>query len=109
MNQLEELRRIVSRDFDVFSGLALERYFHWKFICEKRYVRMGGWWDRRGENEIDLVCEKSGGGLDFYEIKRNKARISLSGLETKTEAFLKKNPELKGRGLRFLALSLADM
>ena len=109
MNQLEELRRIVQRDFDVFSGLALERYFHWKFVCEKRYVRMGGWWDRKGENEIDLVCEKSDSGLDIYEIKRDKARISLSDLMVKTDAFLRKNPDLKGREMKFLSLSLADM
>ena len=109
MNQLEELRRIAQRDFDVFSGLALERYFHWKFVCEKRYVRMGGWWDRKGENEIDLVCEKSDSGLDVYEIKRDKARISLSDLAVKTDAFLRKNPELKGREMKFLSLSLTDM
>ena len=109
MNQLEELRRIVQRDFDVFSGLALERYFHWKFVCEKRYVRMGGWWDRKGENEIDLVCEKSDGGFDVYEVKRDKARISLSDLMVKTDAFLRKNSDLKGREMKFLPLSLADM
>lgn len=109
MNQLDELRRIVRRDFDVFSGVALERYFHWKFICEKRYVRMGGWWDRKGENEIDLVCERSDGDLDVYEIKRDKDRISLADLEIKMDAFFRKNPELKSRGLNVLPLSLADV
>ena len=109
MNRLDELRRIVRRDFDVFSGVALERYFNWKFICEKRYVRMGGWWDRKGENEIDLVCERSDGDLDVYEIKRDKARISLADLAVKTEAFFRKNPELKSRGLNFRSLSLADV
>ena len=109
MNRLDELRRIVRRDFDVFSGVALERYFHWKFICEKRYVRMGGWWDRKGENEIDLVCERSDGDLDVYEIKRDKARISLTDLAVKTDAFFRKNPELKSRGLNFKSLSLADV
>ena len=70
---------------------------------------MGGWWDRKGENEIDLVCEKSDGGFDVYEVKRDKARISLSELMVKTDAFLRKNPDLKGREMKFLPLSLADM
>ena len=109
MNRLDELRRIVRRDFDVFSGVALERYFHWKFICEKRYVRMGGWWDRKGKNEIDLVCERSDGDLDVYEIKRDRNRISLSDLSIKMDAFFRKNPELKSRGLAVLPLSLADV
>ena len=109
INQLDELKRIVSRDFDVFSGYALERYFHWKFVCEKRYVLMGGWWDRKGENEIDLVCEKSDGSLDVYEIKRDKARISLKDLTVKTNGLLRKNPNLRSRSLQVLSLSLADM
>lgn len=109
MNRLDELRRIAMRDFAVFSWYSLERYFFWKFVGEKRYVRMGGWWDRHGENEIDLVCETADKTLDFYEIKRDEKRISLPKLERKVECFLEKNPERKDMPKKMLALSMNDM
>lgn len=71
---------------------------------------MGGWWDRKGENEIDLVCEdESQGILDFYEIKREKSRISIKDLKGKTEAFFAKNPTLKDRTVHCRGLAVEDM
>ena len=69
---------------------------------------MCGWWDRKGENEIDLVCD-DGKELTFCEIKREKERISLKALENKTIAFFEKNPSLKAKTCRVLSLSLEDM
>jgi len=110
LNQLDELREIVQRDFDTFSGYALERYFYWKFLSEKKYVKMGAWWDRKGENEIDLVCERSGKGeLEFYEIKRDDKRYSPTQLQAKTIAFFRKNPTLSQRPCKIVGLSLKDM
>ena len=108
LRRLEELREIVRRDFSQFSGYALERYFYWKFVEETRFIRMCGWWDRKGENEIDLVCD-DGKELTFCEIKREKERISLKTLENKRIAFFEKNPSLKAKPCRVLALSLEDM
>jgi hypothetical protein len=33
----------------------LERYFRSKFIEEKNITRIGGYWDRKGRIEIDLI------------------------------------------------------
>ena len=110
LGRFKELQELVARDFDTFTGYALERYFYWKFVEDTHYVRMGGWWDRKGENEIDLVCEdESKGTLDFYEIKRDKSRISLKELEGKAAAFFVKNPELQGRVISFKGLSAEEM
>lgn len=79
-----------------------------QFVEETRFVRMCGWWDRKGENEIDLVCD-DGRELVFCEIKREKERISLKALENKTIAFFEKNPSLKAKPSQVLALSLEDM
>ena len=101
---------IATRDFDTFSGLALERYFRWKFECEGRYTRMGAWWDRRGENEIDLVCEDEAENvLDLYEIKRDPARIDLRALADKRDAFLAKNPDKRNLRISLRGLSIKDM
>ena len=71
---------------------------------------MGGWWDRKEENEIDLVCEDAvNGRLDFYEVKRDSKRIDLAALKAKTKAFYAKNPDLRDLDGECRALSLADM
>ena len=48
----------------------LERYFRRVLIERQAYTRIGGWWDRKGENEIDIVAENE---LDdeatFFEVK----------------------------------------
>ena len=110
LGRYDRLLDIATRDFDTFSGPALERYFRWKFECEGRYTRMGGWWDRKGENEIDLVCEDEfEDALDFFEIKREASRIDLDLLRRKSEAFFAKNPEKRNRHVQFSGLSLNDM
>ena len=110
LGRFKELQSLVGRDLDVFSGYALERYFLWKFTEDTSYTRMGGWWDRKGENEIDLVCEDSiNGRLDFYEVKHDVRRIDISVLKAKTEAFYAKNPELRSLVSECRGLSLSDM
>ena len=108
--QLEELRNMVERDFNLFAGRSLESYFKTKFIGEHRYTRVGGWWDRKGENEIDLVCENEfSGALDFYEVKIDASRIDLKALAVKVERFFEKNPVLRTDMSSLRGLSLADM
>ena len=75
-----------------------------------KYTRMDAWWDRKGENEIDLVCDDEvSGKLDFFEVKRDASRIDLHALERKSGAFFAKNPTLKSRNCFFKGLSLEDM
>ena len=110
LRRFEELTAVVKRDLGVFCGYSLERYFYWKFIEDTSFTRMGGWWDRKGENEIDLVCDDEfAGKLVFHEVKIDPRRIDLRRLKEKAKAFIEKNPELNGRSLAFRALSLKDM
>jgi AAA+ ATPase superfamily predicted ATPase len=108
--QMAQLQQLIERDFDVFAGRALERYFRVKFLEEGRYTRIGGWWDRKGENEIDLVCENElDGVLDFYEVKLSFDRYDEARLREKTNAFLRKHPEKCGMNIGFAGLSIKDM
>jgi hypothetical protein len=110
LGRFRELQTLTARDLDAFSGYALERYFFWKFCEDTSYTNIGGWWDRKGENEIDLVCEDSiNGRLDFYEVKRDASRIDLKRLKEKSVAFFQKNPSMKDRKASFDGLSLRDM
>ena len=113
---LRELQRfdvmydLASRDYEAFSGRALEQYFRWKFCEEKKYTRMDSWWDRKGENEIDLVCDDEvSNRLAFFEVKRDQKRINLELLRKKSIAFFAKNPKMGGREVSFGGLSILDM
>jgi AAA+ ATPase superfamily predicted ATPase len=110
LQRFDVMRDYAERDYEVFSGHALEKYFQWKFIEERKYTRMDAWWDRKGENEIDLVCDDEvSGRLDFFEVKRNPGRIDVDLLKHKADAFFAKNPALKSRAAHFAGLSLNDM
>ena len=86
------------------------RAFRERFAEAHVYSQMGGWWDRKGENEIDLVCENEfAETLDFYEVKRDAKRYERAALEAKVEAFFRKNPEKRSRKLSFGSLSLKDL
>ena len=108
--QYAAVRTLVERDFDQFTGRALESYFRRKFLESGRYTRIGGWWDRRGENEIDLVCENElTGALDFYEVKCDAARLDLQALQLKVAAFFRKHPDKMRVGYGVHGLSVEDM
>ena len=110
LGRYEALREIVARDFDTFSGFALERYFYWKFVEDTSYTKMGGWWNRKGEDEFDLVCEDElSGRLDFYEVKRDAARYSPDGLKANIASFFAKHPQKRELNTAVKGLSLADM
>ena len=114
LERFETLRKMVAEDLDVFTGQSLEQYFWWKFVKESDYISMGAWWDRKGENEIDLVCEspaarKNLSALTFFEVKRDAARIDLKALEAKVAAFFEKHPMLRNYKVSCGGLSLADM
>ena len=110
LKMFDELRDLILCDYPVFSGWMLEGYFKALFAETHRYTRMGAWWDRKGENEIDLVCENElKGTLDFYEVKRSATRFNPAVLALKVEAFLKKNPNRRAQGGRKVGLSLSDM
>lgn len=57
MKSFALLRKIVVRDYPVFSGHALEDYFRIKLAESGKWTRIGSWWDRKGENEIDIIAE----------------------------------------------------
>jgi len=106
-----QIRQIIERDWNVFSGFALERYFAAKFAEAGCYTRIGSWWDRKGESEIDLVAENEIKRVaTFCEIKRDPGSISMSALEAKRGAFLRATGAY-GEGWRTncRALSLSNM
>ena len=106
----EQLKTIISRDYNTFSGKMLERYFKAQYAEQKTYTRLGTYWDRKGENEIDLLAiDEINNKADIIEIKRNPDNISEKTLIIKYEAFTKATGELVGFDIQFIGRSLKDL
>ena len=106
--QLALLRQNIENNYELFSGRTLEKYFQTLFMETGKFTQVGNWWDRKGENEIDMIAvnefDKTGMVAD---IKRQSKKLSLTKLEEKVSAlpsasFADYHFELKG-------LSLEDM
>ena len=104
------LRRIVKDGYDVFSGFMLERYFIEVLKEKEKFSRIGQWWDRKGEYEIDIVAiDEFDRLIEFYEVKRNPVKISIPLLEEKIMHFMQVNPEMAKYAKTVEGLSLYDV
>jgi hypothetical protein len=105
-----ELKQIVERDYATFSGLILERFFRTKFIEKGNITRIGGYWDKKGETEIDLiVVNELAKSADIIEIKRNPDNIRIEKLKEKGFYFKQVTRELKDYKIAYKGLSLKDL
>ena len=107
IGNLDHVRNIMERDYDTFSGIILEKYFRAKMIDSMQYSDIQGYWNNKGEDEIDIVAvnefEKH---IVFCEVKRNPKRISLPILEEKSKDIVKKFSKFT---VEYKGLSLEDM
>lgn len=104
------MKTIINRDYETFSGLMLERYFRRVLIERQAYTRIGGWWDRKGENEIDIVVENElNEEATFFEVKRKAVNIDIKMLKHKVQAFMRATGEFKGYKISYEGLSMDDM
>jgi AAA+ ATPase superfamily predicted ATPase len=106
-NRFDLLLELIKRDYAQFSGQTLEQYFREKIAEEGRATRIGGYWDNKGENEIDIIALSE---LDhtalIAEVKRNPRRIDPEKLKSKAE---KVRPNLEGYEIEYKAFSLEDI
>lgn len=105
-----QLRSIIMRDYPTFSGKMLERYFFAKAADSGKYTFIGGWWDRKGENEVDLIAgneiEKT---AEIIEIKRKRKNLNMTSLGEKKEAFIRQVDSLKEYSIKLRGLDIEDM
>ena len=106
---LKSLGEIIERDYSSVSGLMMERYFMKKYQEEGRYI-IGKWWDRKGENEIDLiVVDPIGKETWMYELKKQGYRYKENEFREKVDKVLEQTPELRKMTIHMGSLSLEDM
>ena len=106
---LKALGDIIQRDYSGVSGFMMERYFMKKFQEEGRYI-IGKWWDRKGENEIDLiVTDPIQKEAWMYELKKQGYRYKENEFRKKVDKVLEQTPELRKMTIHLGSLSLDDM
>ena len=107
IGNFDYVRDIVERDYKTYSGIILEKYFRTMMVESKQFSGIQGYWNSKGENEIDIVAiNETEKRLLFCEVKRNPQRIRLEGLEQKAKDIIAKHPTFS---VEYKALSLEDM
>jgi len=107
MERNDLLLEIVERGYEQYSGLVLEQYFRQKWMEEERVTLVGNYWDRKGENEIDMIALND---IDktavVAEVKRQRKKLSASELADKVESIRK---ELAKYDVRQIGLTMEEM
>lgn len=110
IDNYEGVKKIISRDYETFSGLMLERYCKKMLIEKQEFTRIGSWWDRKGENEIDIIAENEfDKNVVFYEVKRKIENIKLSHLNDKVAAFQKSTGKYLDYNIECKSFTLSDI
>jgi AAA+ ATPase superfamily predicted ATPase len=108
MGQLDLIRQNIDKHYTEFSGRTLERYFQRKLMETGQFTQVGNWWDRKGNNEIDIIALNSFEHKGVIaEVKRHADRISLPTLKEKADNL--PQSDFGRYDLRFKGLSMADM
>ena len=106
--QLSLLKQNMVRGYEQFTGHTLEQYFQALVMENGQYTMVGNWWDRKGENEIDLIALNEFDHSSIVaEVKRNSNKISISDLQRKAENL--PASEFGRYKLELRALSMDDM
>ncbi|NOX14981.1 MAG: ATP-binding protein, partial [Epsilonproteobacteria bacterium] len=93
IENFDYVKDIVKRDFSVYSGRFLERYFIEKLKLSHRYSDIGTYWEKANQNEIDIVAiNENEKKLFFAEVKLNSKKIDLKRLEEKSFKLVAKYP-----------------
>jgi len=92
----DRLKDIVTRDFDTFSGRFLEKLFIELLKEEKKYTKIGSYWERNNQNEIDIVAvDDFNKEVLIAEVKLNPDRLSEIVLREKAKNIIKQYTEYK--------------
>ena len=107
LGNYDMLKQYIERDYETFTGKTLERYFTAKLQEEGYFTKIGGWWDKKSENEIDIITinehEKN---CRIFEVKRQTNKLKFDKLQAKAHVFMQNLPGYKHE---IFGLSMSDM
>lgn len=92
-----------------FWGHTLKQWFVRKAIESGQWDRVGGWWDGKGQNEIDLMAiNNETRKILIGEIKTDPQKFDETKLRLKAQEFLKEQ-KLLGYDVELRGLFVEDM
>ena len=90
LKNYEYVQQIIDRDYSAYSGRVLERFFLELLAQQKKYNRMGTYWESKNLNEIDIVAVND---MDkkilIAEVKMNSKKLNLYELQQKGQNLIK--------------------
>lgn len=91
MDNFDYIKAHIERDFNTFSGWQLEGLFKAILAESKRFSKIGGYWDTKGKDEIDIVAinelEKT---VLIAECKRQQSKYNETALIAKSQSLISK-------------------
>lgn len=119
IGQFPALKRIITEDYQTYSGDVLERYFRTKLVESMEYRDIGGWWDPKGytdsdghhqQCELDIVAQRLDKRvIEVYEVKRNPEKVNHATFDEKLMRFCSKEHNAKRSIIESGTLSINDM
>jgi AAA+ ATPase superfamily predicted ATPase len=101
------IREIINRDYSTYAGRILESFYQQVFAESGRYNRIGTYWERGNQNEIDLVAVNDlRKEVVYADIKLDSSRINLKALKEKAS---KLSEEYKGYKKEWLGLHIQNI
>lgn len=105
-----KLKALMEKDYTTYSGRVLERYFRAVMIESEEFTRIASWWDRKGENEIDIIAaDELERRVTFYEVKRQAKDINIGILKDKAVQFFNTTGSFQKFSVDYKGLSLDDI
>jgi uncharacterized protein len=106
----KKLKMLMDSDYTTYTGRVLERYFKVKLMESEVFTHIDSWWDRKGENEIDIIAaDELEQKVCFFEVKRQTKDVNLGVLKAKAEHFLQATGKFGRYEMEYRGLSLDDM
>ena len=101
------VRELVLRDFSTYCGPILEKMFRQILASQKQYNNVGSYWDRKTENEIDIVAiNDMKKKILLAEVKLDTRKISIEKLKEKSVKLLSNYPDYDSE---YMGLSMTDV
>ncbi|MBI4309164.1 MAG: hypothetical protein HY591_02415 [Candidatus Omnitrophica bacterium] len=101
------VKDLIKRDYPTCAGKVLERFYHDLFAQTNQYNRIGSYWEKGNQNEIDLVAiNDMKKNIVMAEIKIKKQTTSIGALKQKANKLMAHYPKYT---CEYLNLSLQDI
>lgn len=103
------VREVIQRDYPAYCGSLLEKCFQDLFGETQQFNRIGSYWERGNENEIDLVAvndlKKT---ITLADIKLNSSKLNVDEVKRKAERLLASYPRHETHWLGLSIENIAD-